>query len=183
MREAWLDIGGSNGDYYAKLASEDHQKMFIVLDPNVQRANKHSNIRFIQSRISSTELAPLASESVSHVDTNYLLPQLVGGQMDIDDKNKRRRQEVLSNVLLGFLNECHRILKSGGEIQLCEAKGFLQIIQGLLEKNGFNLVQFAPTNIDERSEMINKLIICSQLVSLSEQKIAWTLIAVKKNTA
>ncbi|MFH0942821.1 MAG: hypothetical protein V1810_01465 [Candidatus Beckwithbacteria bacterium] len=133
MLETWLDIGGLRGDYYQNLSQpENHPGVqLIILDkffcgqPLPPTLFPDKPVFYLGGQ---AENLPLAAASVSRIDTNLLFSRIKTAQA----------------VIPRLFAEINRVLKPGGQVQLCEHKAIIELMYIFFHsfnQNQFNIVQ------------------------------------------
>ncbi len=155
-RDIWIDIGGGDGDFYAK---QPHSlfdflggKQLIVLDPRAKNRDK-AGVHFQSGGINPGEQLPFPDGSIARLDANFII-----GDM-------RLRFAAL-------LTEAVRVLRSNGVIHLCDYQESVSQLavwaRDLPEVGVFNISKPRQVELGERSLQADQFLIRTGAVSLDE---------------
>jgi hypothetical protein len=141
--EIAVDIGGGKGEYFLKRALAEPQKMFVVLDPQVdQIPNKPNNLVLIRWKTDKDTNLPFRPNSIDEVSMNMIMGEL------------RTRDDVgkIDNDMIPFrrlLKETKGLLKENGTVTIVEPKDNIDRVKRLLGEEGYEVVSPVSKVADE----------------------------------
>ncbi len=143
--EVAIDIGGGEGEFFLRLAKENPQKAFIVLDPEVTKIKEAPpNLHFICWRTDIDSRLPFLSKKIDEAHINFLFGK-IGAEDDEDFESLGKRVGKFRNLLKDLKN----VLKQGAKLHINDARGNIDNIMRILKEEGYQVVQGPKRIADE----------------------------------
>jgi ubiquinone/menaquinone biosynthesis C-methylase UbiE len=146
--EIAIDIGGGNGKFFLKMAYDNPEKIFLILDPKYnQIENKPNNLIFINWMKDMNSDLPFMDESISCVHIDFLMGEILSRKFNDSGSN-----EDAMRIYDLLLSEVDRVLSTGGILDIVDVKENSIKIEELLIKHGY--FYKTPTILEDENHSV-----------------------------
>jgi hypothetical protein len=143
--EIAIDIGGGNGKFFLKMAYDNPDKIFLILDPKyTQIENKPKNLIFINWMKDLNSDLPFTVESISCVHIDFLM-----GEIRSSKYNDSGNDEDAMRIYDMLISEVDRVLSKGGILDIVDVRENLKKIEKLIKKRGY--LYKTPTILEDEN--------------------------------
>jgi ubiquinone/menaquinone biosynthesis C-methylase UbiE len=143
--ELSIDIGAGTGERYIKLANENPERSFLILDPSINKINgKPKNLHLINWKSDKTSKLPLPDNSVDAANISFLFGEIKTKEKDDGSLNAAKERYRL------LLLDTKRVLKKGGVIEIADVQGNIKFVAELLTEEGFDIT-LPPTKLNDEN--------------------------------
>lgn len=152
--EVAIDIGDPRGEYFCRLAKENPEKTFVVLDPAVKKIEEApSNLHFLRWRTDVNLSLPFSPDSIDEAYIHFLF-----GGITLRDQPSSESLEDSCRYYQKLLRDLRVVLKGDARIHIADMRANIFHIQILLEKEGYQVVQEPKEMLDERRTAWSRLL-------------------------
>jgi hypothetical protein len=139
--EVAVDVGGGKGEFFLKRALAEPQKVFVVLDPQIEQiSGKPDNLFLIKWKSDRDANLPIKPNSVDEVNISMLMGELITS--DVSDANnvpKHLEKEFMQ--FRRILKETKSMLKSDGIVTVIEPRANMDYALRLLADEGYKIIK------------------------------------------
>jgi hypothetical protein len=139
--EIAVDVGGGKGEYFLRRALAEPQKVFVVLDPQIEQIpDKPDNLFLVKWKSDKDVDLPIKPNSVDEVNISMLMGELI--TRDVSDANnvpEHLRKEFTQ--FRRILRDTKNMLKSDGIVTIVEPRGNMNYVLRLLTDEGYKVIK------------------------------------------
>jgi len=145
-KEVAIDIGGGWDEYFFRLAKENPQKTFIVLDPSIRPIKRApDNLFLIKWKTDVDSKLPFLPDKINEAHLNFLFGEIkTSEEPDVEtEEESNRRYRML-------LKDLKDILRPNSTLHLVDVRDNIFRIQKLLKEEGYQIIQ-PPKRLKDES--------------------------------
>jgi hypothetical protein len=150
-KEIAIDVGGGQGEYFAKRARAEPEKTFLVLEPKPTKPEKiPPNLHIIQWLSTQKSGLPLKGSSVDEANIHFLYGEIIdttGRAISSKDTSAEDR------AYRKLLRQLKRVLRNGARINILDVRNNILRVEKLLKEEGF-LITSPPRKLENEEQTI-----------------------------
>lgn len=151
-KEVAVDIGGGAGEFFLKMAKENPDKHFLILEPQeLSMEEKPPNLDIVQWRSEKELVLPLRENSISDAYINFLM-----GEIKYKGHYATTEEEAIE-MYRKILSELKEVLKSGSLVHITDVRDNIKHIKKALLDEGFNITSGPARLTDENKTLWSKM--------------------------
>jgi tRNA G46 methylase TrmB len=140
QKEVAIDVGGGEGEFLLRLAKENPEKTYIILDPLAKKVRgAPENLHFVRWRVNTESMLPFLPEKIDEAHINFLLGEIKEGKR-VEDGHEVDYFEDQAGQYQKLLKDLKNVLKPGAILRITDTKDCINIIEKLLRNENYSLV-------------------------------------------